>query len=358
MKTGRGSYLPYYSKNIFSMIPWNLPSAQFSGLLLTFSVSAMFSGCTKDHDIVIQRETETETTFNINNSISTSDGVTLDIFAFEDDAMLRLDSYQRLNDFKGHVSHISSTGGNKLFFICANSQKSSYEWTEISSYRSIEKVNGDLEKENPSMPLMTGECRSKAGGIDKTITLRPLVSEIVLKSISCNFSDTPYSNRHISDVKVYLINVSASCPLSCKDGLRASRIINRGQFNNSDVRNFTDPDIIVQNIPSKIDRATLFPHIRLLCYSNLIYKGEENTPDTRLVIEGKIDSKTYYWPIRINNEGTSEYFGVSRGNRYIYEIHIRRKGVTDPDIPFIPHTADIKMTVRPWTEKEEYGVEF
>lgn len=358
MKTGRGSYLSYYSKNIFSMILWNLPSALFSGLLLTFSVSAMFSGCTEYHDILVRTETDNETTFNINNSISTSDGVTLDIFAFEDDSMLRLDSYQRLNDFKGPVSHISSTGGNKLFFICANGQKTSYEWAEISSYKSMEKVNGDLEKENPSTPLMTGECRSKAGDIDKAITLRPLASEIVLKSISCDFSDTPYSDRQISDVKVYLINVSASCPLSCKDGFRASRVINRGQFNNSDVRNFRHPDIIVQNIQSKIDRATLYPYIRLLCYSNLIYRGEENTPDTRLVIEGKIDSKTYYWPIRINNEEASEYFGVSRGNRYIYEIHIRRKGVTDPDIPFIPQTADIKMTVRPWTEKEEYGVEF
>ena len=98
---------------------------------------------------------------------------------------------------------------------------------------------------------------------------------------------------------------------------------------------------------------TIYPDINFLCYQNSPVEEGPGSPYTRLVIEGKIDSETYYWPITINPDN-----GMERGARYSYDILIRRKGVTDPDIPIDLSNAEIKLTIKPWIEKDDYTVGF
>ena len=62
---------------------------------------------------------------------------------------------------------------------------------------------------------------------------------------------------------------------------------------------------------------------------------------------------TYYWPITINPE-----VGIDRGCRYVFDLLIRRKGCTDPDIAFDPLSIEIDMKINPWIEKENYTVGF
>ena len=68
------------------------------------------------------------------------------------------------------------------------------------------------------------------------------------------------------------------------------------------------------------------------------------------MIEGKIGSDIYYWPIGL---GT-----LDRGKRYSYNILIRRKGVSDPDTVIDPADLEFNFRIKPWTEKEEYQVLF
>ena len=73
----------------------------------------------------------------------------------------------------------------------------------------------------------------------------------------------------------------------------------------------------------------------------------------RLVIEGKIDGTTYYWPLTAGGE-----MGIERNMTYNYNILIRRKGTTDPDTPVEPKDIDIELNIKTWTEKENYQVRF
>ena len=124
----------------------------------------------------------------------------------------------------------------------------------------------------------------------------------------------------------------------------------------SDVNGFSAPESIFRDIGKEIGINTIKPAITLRCYPNEIEEESPGGSFTRIVIEGKVDGKTYYWPININrnNNGT----GVNRNSRYIYDIRIRRLGSEDPDFAIEPEDADIKLEIEEWEEKEEYGVRF
>jgi hypothetical protein len=95
------------------------------------------------------------------------------------------------------------------------------------------------------------------------------------------------------------------------------------------------------------------PGISLLCYPNPAIEESPGSPHTRLVIEGVIDSQVYYWPVTINKGK-----GIGRGEHYIFDILIRRKGVADPDTPIDDAGVNIRLRIKPWTEKEGYSVGF
>ena len=287
------------------------------------------------------------------NSSAVAKESTLDIFTFEDDRLRHLDTYQRIEDLKAGTIGISSTSGNKIFFFCLNGQRNRYDWGIVSSYYSLTDIFCDLEKETHSRRTMTAEAYATAGTRLQHVAMSPLSSEVSIEVLACDFSGTPYSGSAITDVKAYLINVCASCPLLYTDGHKPNRIINTGSLNLSDIKSFSDPRIITSEVTERLSMETIYPDISLLCYPNPAIEESPGSPHTRLVIEGKVDSQTYYWPVTID-KGT----GVGRGNRYAYDILIRRKGVSDPDIPIDDASMDIKVKIKPWTEKEEYSVGF
>ena len=318
----------------------------FLGTLLVI-VSTLPCGCSgemEDYNL-IKADIETRTALHFSGSCMTSEGSTLDIFAFENDRLSKLDAYQRLENFTGTTAHLTSTGGEKIIFACAASHLRSHEWSSVSSYASLARVTCDLEDEDITSLTKTGECVLDAGSRSETISLSPLACEIFLESINCDFTGTPYAGAVLKNVKVYLTHVSASCPLTYRGGNSPTRIINTGLLNEYDLRDFKHPDIIVQDVAEILDKTIIHPSSRLICYPN--------TQDTRIVIEGVIGNETFYWPLRLN-EGKR----IERNCRYTYNIRIKRKGVTDPDILIDRKDAEFDMIIKPWKEIEEYGVRF
>ena len=343
-------YFFFNTHAFLKMILSNLSLPRFSGCLHVI-VPALICGCSEE---IPQQEllSTTLTKASLTPSVSLKES-TLDIFTFENDRHKRLDAYQRMENVMYRTVGISSTSGEKIFFLCLNGQRTKYDWGIISSYYSLRYIYCDLEKETHYSHTMTGEAHGVAGKQAKSVLLSPLASNITIQTFGYDFSGTPYSGSSIKDIKVYLTNVSASCPLLYTDGDRPNRIINTGSLNHDDIQSFKDPEIIVRNIPDMPGKRTIHPDISLLCYPNPAIEESPGSPHTRLVIEGTIDSQVYYWPITVNKG-----IGIGRGERYVYDIMIRRKGVTDPDIPIDDARIDIRLSIKPWTEKEEYSVGF
>ena len=351
-RIGRNVLLHFFfsTHKYLKMILSNLSLPRLSGCLNVI-VPALICGCSEEiHHQELLSTTLTKTSLKPSVSLKES---TLDIFAFENDRFKRLDAYQRMEDVTSGIVGISSTNGEKIFFLCLNGQKTKYEWGMISSYSSLQSIYCDLEQETLIRQTMTGETRMTAGKTAQHIAVSPLTSEVYIENLGYDFSGTPYPDLSITEMKVYLTNVSASCPILYTETYRPNRIINTGCLNPKDIMSFTDPEIIVQEVPDMPGGLISHPDISLLCYPNPEIEESPGSPYTRLVIEGTIDSRIYYWPITINKG-----MGVGKGERYVYDIMIRRKGVDDPDIPIDGASIDIGLKIKPWTEKEEYSVSF
>lgn len=280
---------------------------------------------------------------------------TTDILIFNDDRLQRLDSYQRSEKSDDGAIKASSTEGHKIFTIIANSQKDIYDWAEICSRDGLDRITSSLEKERRDELTMTGECRTLAGS-NVSVMMERLVSEIVLQSISCDFRDRPYEGSEIENVKIYLTNVNSEAPVISDKPYLPQRIVNTGRLVPEDLENFSEPDILCRSLEGTVGSTVLKPDIRLLCYPNQAEEETAGTPFTRLVIEGMVNGRTYYWPIDINRE--NEGMGIARNCQYIFDIRITRLGHTDPDIPIESTDNEVIMEVARWEEKDHYGVRF
>lgn len=328
---------------LYRHIPWHT-----FALIPGFFSYLFLSGCCPDALPEADSFHSTHASF-ISAHNNPSSGSALDIFAFENDRLRRLDSYQRTDGFEGNTAYASSTTGPKIFFFCLSSGISRYEWADMNSYGSLSKVRIDLENETRECLTRTGECRIDDGEDAKEVILKPLVAQIRLDRISCDFSGTPYAGQNITDVMAYLTNVNATYGLMGSGTRGPERIINQGMLKPGDLKTFRDQGLVFAELTENLGTASVRPDINFLCFPN---SGNDviGSPCTRLVIEGKIDGMTYYWPINVKD--------IERNCRYVYDIVIRRKGTSDPETPINLDACTVQYDIKPWEEKEEYRIRF
>lgn len=284
-----------------------------------------------------------------NAGVYSAQGSALDILIFEDDRLRRLDAYMRIEDYVSGIVTPSSTGGEKIYFICINSGKDKYGWADICSYSSLGKITFDLENEDRDALVMTGEHRGIAGIDIETLSLKPIASSVQIGSLRCDLSGTPYAGKRIKDVRAYLTNVNATCSLTGVPSKGQTRLINQEMLCEYDLKYFKDRTLIVQEIAAELGKTALRTEKSFLCYPNY----GDRTRSTRLVIEGKIEGIVYYWPIEICPDE-----GIGRNMSYNLGITIRRRGTTDPNCLVDPTAVDLNLKTKPWMEKEEYQIRF
>jgi len=273
----------------------------------------------------------------------------LDIFFFNDDRLMRLDSYQRIENpsLNGGELDASSRDGKKILVLLANSSDDRYGWSEINSYAGLGEIMSELGNDDPAFPVMSCEYRLKAG-YDKSCisSLRPLMGKIHIASLSCDFHGTAYEGAALENVKIYLTNVSSRSPILNPDSTAARAFINSGRLVRTDLESFSSPGMIFQELSSPVGIGIIKSGVSLYCYPN--DPGEEGigTPRTRLVIEGQIDGRTYYYPLEAGREGG----GIHSGESYRYDITITRRGTDSPETLANSGLMVVKNLVQEWEE--------
>lgn len=287
----------------------------------------------------------------VKTKISSSDVIeVLDAFIFEPSG--ELDCYQRISA-PGSLCEIASGSGLKQILLIANSKYDKYDWAKIRNFSTMSDIYVELEDERYDSPVMTSLFHINAGN-QMSIDLLPLRSEVRLNTLKCDFSDEVYCNEPLTEVRIYLTNVNASCSLIPDERANSSRFINTGMLDTEHLNQFTEKDMITQSIDVNIGSTTTQIQRSLYCYANRPIEESIGSPMTKLVIEGKIGGDTYYYPIRINPKGG----GIARGCRYSFDIILTRTGVTDPDGELNEEDIEIIMEVEKWEEKDGYTVRF
>lgn len=276
-----------------------------------------------------------------------------EVFVYHDDALHRLDTYQKVPLCSGMASIACSSNEDKIIAFLANGTKEPYIWQPSNSYEYIEELESDFMQERAEAPTMSGICHYP----DETIVeLRPLGSRIILRSICCDFSSKPYARATLEQGKVYLTNVSSICKTFEFEHFPTRGTLNTGGLNELDLSHLSSPMLIYQDLPDEIGPKRLEVNKVLYCYPNTNEDDTPISPYTRLVIEGKIDGRTWYYPININRGPFSRVQGsegIDRGKSYIYDLTILRKGSTDPDMSVSPLEVKLDFAIVPWEEKGE-----
>ena len=281
----------------------------------------------------------------------------LDVFTFNDDRMESLDSYQHWDRHSGQDIGIRSQNGKKRIFICANGQREKQDWAGINSSASLEGIQVDLRSERREALCMTGEAEVKAGSPENyQVMMRAIASEVRVNSLRCDFTGKSYEGEPLEFIRIYLTNVNVRCSITADGAIMPVEIINAGHADMEDIATFRQPDIIYQEIIGSVGNEKRELDVGLLCYPDASVTESPGTPFTRLVIEGRLEGETYWWPIDINRTEDSSEPGIYRNRQYIYDICLTRKGSDDPDHVLETDAAEIKTRVRSWTEKEGYQV--
>ncbi len=280
----------------------------------------------------------------------------LDLFYYNDDTESRLDSYQRFTDVGAKVNG-ASRNGKKTVVAITNLREDRYSWSDISSLPSLEKVVVHLDEDSPSEPIMSAVAHIEAGKQTScSMKFRPVMSEVVLRSVRCDFSSRSYRDAFLEDIEVYLTNVCTAWPVVKDTPVHSSDYVNVGRADSTTMSRMAHPEYIYSHPGTRIGSTTVRPDLHFFCYPNVEKEESLGSPFTRLVIEGTLEGKRYYYPVNVNRR--SDAIGVERNCVYILDMVLTRRGTTDPDTAVDTETAQIKVSVVEWNEKEKQYVSY
>lgn len=255
---------------------------------------------------------------------------TLDLFVFKDDGVMELDSYASIKHPSTPYLSVTSGAGDKLLVVLANFDAGSLETSDFWNYEALENIRCSLKDEDPSFPVMSGECHFCAGADGyEPVQLTPVLSNICIDFIKCNFAGKGYTSSTLENASVYLTNISGTSELLRQDGFHIVDTENYGSLDREYLNSMKHPEMIYRNVT-----PGHWAPVNLYCYPNDAADGVLGSPHTRLVLQGDIDGRTYYYPMEINQDGfgySSGPRGISRNIKYSYSITVTRKGSTDPD---------------------------
>ncbi len=342
-------------------------------------IPALLFGCSSDDQVGVSTEEYSELdvtseyveTGIVLKSTSGSEVSHADIFIFNNDELKRIDAYQRVTgtDFKA-----ASRAGEKIMVAVVNSTVERDDWRRISSYDGLMEEVTLLSDEDPLSPIMSGEAEftatSEAGSASGTsggdgldLEIDRLLSKVQVKSLRADFKGTGFEGKPLTDVRIYLTNVNASCTIMRQEDFRPEMIVNYGYADEATMYGFRTPTLLCQELDEDIGSQAVDPDVSLYCYPNDVSEETYGSPFTRLVIEGKIAGNLCYYPITINREENGICYGVDgtgigRNCLYTFDITLCRFGSSDPDTPINATDVLINCSIEPWTEKDNETITF
>ena len=259
----------------------------------------------------------------------------LDIFVFKDGAVKSLDSYSKFHPDGSATANVISGSGDRIVAMISGAHLRADQIAAVRCYEDLESLYISLEDETDGSPAMSGEtviCAGQEG--PWSIVLEPLLSKVEVLGLSVKLKGE-YAGKDLSNVQAYLTNVNGSCQPLRRDGFRPVEIINNGRLRSSDLERLSSPQLLRQapRISRQMGGETTYQTFSLYCYPNDVAQESSGSPFTRLVIQGDIDGRTYYYPVPINRPGfgySAGKEGVCRNVNYVMNIHITGPGSLSP----------------------------
>ena len=256
----------------------------------------------------------------------------LDVFVFEGEPPYLLDSYQQF-PAGNEPLYVVSGPGKKRLVAMSSPTEDIYARAGVTRYQDLSKESFSLLDDSPASPFSYGETTVEEGSTRSiSMTVKPLMSCVRVRSVSCDFSGRPYHNSTCHNNSLFLVNaVCETCPLGAEDG-RPVAWANFGSHALS--HTYLEAEGLGDIGPER-----KYCDIVLYCYPN-----PQGSPPTRLVLEGTVGEHKCYYPISLP---------VPKfGTRLVLDVTIHRMGTDDPDSEALPGTYTLEYSTEPWYETD------
>ncbi len=309
-------------------------------------VPAFFSSCERAS---VSTEAHTETQIYIQWTKNTTPDA-IDLFFFDTQGAQKLDTYQQLLDVQGDSRPYGVSGAGPKQLV-ALSGKAGYTdpWLDILNYGSLCKKTYRLEDEDLDAPRLVAETRLD-GSASRMVLLhmQPMLAQIRVHSISCDFSGRPYDGKLFSNSALFLSNAGTEYKPLGPEGGHPVSWINAGALDSLASLALPQPWMVLQEGVGDIGKVRRYPDRQFFCYANP--RGQDGIPRTRLVLEGTLDGQHCYYPLEISH--------LEAGKVYNFDITLRRMGSPDPDIPVSSDAVLVETQIIPWESRDAYTVTF
>ena len=309
-------------------------------------VPALFSSCER---VSISTEVHTEAQIYIQWTKNTTPEA-IDLFFFDTLGAQKLDTYQQILDVPGRSRQYGVSGpGAKRLVALSGTAGSTDPWLDIRNYGSICKKTYRLEEEDLDAPQLVAETLLDHSASRITLlNLQPMLSQIRINSVSCDFSGRPYAGKFFSNSKLYLTYAGTEYKPLGPGGGHPVSWINAGALDSLATLALPHPEMMLQEGLGDIGPQRQYPGLSFFCYANP--GRQEGIPRTRLVLEGTLDGHLCYYPIEIPH--------LEAAQAYSFDITLRRMGSPDPDIPVSSDAALVETITVPWQDREPTTVSF
>lgn len=183
-----------------------------------------------------------------------------------------------------------------------------------------------------------------------TIPVKRIAAKVSLEKITLNFASPALAAKEFKVEAIYLINVQSGVVL---DSLDPSNLyINKGRHVN------TNYDHICYDVVNEAiaNGNTMQTEHFFYCYPNTAADNSDSRPFTRVVVQVKIGSVNYYYPVDIHNTDNN----LLEANKHykVTNLTITGLGSTDPDK--IPDIKDVtySVSVEEWAQGCSKQIEY
>ena len=274
------------------------------------------------------------------HSVRTTSGNNyIDVFFFDTISPQHLDSYQRLR--RDDTLYALSSDGVKRVVALDVHSRGTEAWSGIRTYADLCKYSFSLKADSPENPLRAGEAVLD-DGLSRVadLPMKSSLARVVLGSVACDFSDTPYTGLGFNNKLIYIQYAGVEArPFGPEAGIPVSTV-NQGWLDSAAVMSFPRAEMLLQEGLGNIWRQRIIAEREFWCYANDVDTASLGRPVTRIVLDGFVGNHRCFYPVELT--------GLKAEKTYYLDITLRRMGTPDPDIPARGDMVSVEAMVAPW----------
>ena len=181
------------------------------------------------------------------------------------------------------------------------------------------------------------------------VEVRRFAAKVEIDEITCAFTAAAFRSQEFSVTGVYLINVNGTCPYSQVPA--AGTWYNKMQYESGEcnalISDKLSSPVRIQTTSGQVTPYTTKHYF--YCYANPTttdaHRGNWSPRRTRLVVETRLGSHVYYYPIDI--VGTGNILNLNTSYT-VTKLTVTGPGVDHPDDLLDNGTVNFTVTVKDW----------